>query len=82
MVVRFSPKILGLNAENFETISGSPGKCSRIGFDPETNVFMFCFVFWCLGLFTAYNKDSVMNGTKMVHCREGLRGALFSRSEI
>ena len=36
----------------------------RFGFDPETDVFEFCCVFW-------YHNDSMTNGTKMVHSREG-----------
>ena len=50
--MRFSPKILGLIVGMFRIVSGSSGKCSRIGFDPGTNVFGFCCVFWCLRLFT------------------------------
>ena len=39
----------------------------RFGFDPETDVFGFCCVFW-------YQCDSVTNGTKkMVHGREGTK---------
>ena len=29
----------------FRTISGNPGLCLRIGFDPRTDVFEFCCVF-------------------------------------
>ena len=36
----------------------------RFGFDPETDVFGFCYVLW-------YHSDSVTNGTKMVRSREG-----------
>ena len=38
----------------------------RFGFDPRTDVFGFCSVFW-------YHNDSVTNGTKMVHNREGTK---------
>ena len=44
MAVRFSPKILGLNVGMFRLFLGNPGLCLEIGFDPETNVFRFCFV--------------------------------------
>ena len=43
--MQFSPKILGLNVERFETVSSSPGLCLRIGFDSGTDVFVLCGVF-------------------------------------
>ena len=44
----------------------------RFGFDPETNVFGFCFVFW-------YHCNLLMNGTKIKWFMvvKGPRGALF-----
>ena len=47
----FNPKILGLNVGMFRLISGSPGLCLEIGFDPETDVFGFCCVFGVWGSF-------------------------------
>ena len=38
----------------------------RSGFDPGTDVFRFYCVFW-------YHSDSVTNGIKMVHGREGTK---------
>ena len=49
--MRISPKILGLNVGMFGTVSGSPRLCLRIGFDPRTDVFGFCCVFWCFWMF-------------------------------
>ena len=43
----------------------------RFGFDPRTDVFEFCYVFW-------YHSNLVMNGTrKWFIAVKGLRGALF-----
>ena len=47
----FSPKILGLKVEMLGLFSGSLGLCLKIGFGARTDVFEFCCVFWCLGLF-------------------------------
>ena len=38
----------------------------RFGFDPGTDVFGFCCVFW-------YHCNLLMNGKKMVHGREGTK---------
>ena len=45
------PKILGLNVGMFGTVSDNPRLCLRIGFDSGTDVFGFCCVLWCFGLF-------------------------------
>ena len=76
------PRFWDLMLEMFGTIFGQSRTVFKIGFGPENDVFGFCCVFWCLWLFKARNRDSMMNGTRMVHCREGSRGALFSGSEI
>ena len=53
--------------KNFWTGSGQFQTLLRFGFDPGTNVFGFCYVFW-------YHSDSVTNRTKkMVHDREGTK---------
>ena len=51
MVVRFSPKILGLNVGMFGLFSGNPRLCLEIGFDPRTDVFGFFCVFGVWGYF-------------------------------
>ena len=51
MAVRFSPKILALNVVMFETIFCQSRTMFEIGFGLRTDVFGFCCVFWCLGLF-------------------------------
>ena len=33
--------------------SDSLGLCLKNGFGPKTDVFLFCCVFWCFGLFLA-----------------------------
>ena len=43
--------------EIFGTSSGQSRTLLRFGFDLETNVFEFCFVFW-------YHNNSVTNVTK------------------
>ena len=48
----------------FGTIFGQSWTVLRFGFDPRTDVFEFCDMFW-------YPNNSVMN-------RKGPRGALFS----
>ena len=49
--------------KNFRTIFGHSSTVLRFGFDPRTDVFGFCGVFW-------YPNNSVTN-------REGTIGALF-----
>ena len=51
--MRFSPKNLGFNVGMFGTIFGQSGTMFEIGFGPGTDVFGFCYVVWCLGLFFA-----------------------------
>ena len=48
-----SPKILGLDVGMFGTIFGQSRTMFEIGFGPGTDVFGFCCVVWCLGLFFA-----------------------------
>ena len=45
MAVHFSTKKLGLNIGQFRNAFSSLGHCLSIGFDPETGVFEFCYVF-------------------------------------
>ena len=51
MVVKFSPKILGLSVGIFWTVFDSLGLWLRFGFDPGTDVFRFCCVFGVWGYF-------------------------------
>ena len=55
--MKFGPKILGLSVEIFGTGFGQSRTMLRFGFDPGTDVFGFCCVFW-------YHSVSVTNGTK------------------
>ena len=62
----------------FGTIFGQPRTALRFGFDPETDVFGFCCVFW-------YHCNLLMNETKKkkVHGREGTkRGLVLYGSKI
>ena len=59
--MQFSSKILGLNVGMFGTVSANPGLCLRIGFDPGTNVFEFCCVFWWLRLFLSQSGSGKVN---------------------
>ena len=59
-------KFLGLVTDSSELF--------EFGFDPKTDVFGFCWVFWC-------HSDSLMNGTKkMVHDSEGTERCLIFMS--
>ena len=41
--------------------SDSLGLCLKIGFGPGTDVFWFCCVFWCFGLFLAQAGSGKMD---------------------
>ena len=51
--MRFSPKILGLNVGMFGTMFRQSRTVFEIGFGLEIDVFGYCCVFGCLGLFLA-----------------------------
>ena len=55
--------------EIFGTSFGQSRTLLRFGFDPGTDVFGFCCVFW-------YHSNLVTNGTKMIHGRDGTKRCL------
>ena len=62
--------------ENFGTGSRQSRTVLSLGFDPGTDVFGFCCVFW-------YHCDSVTNGTKKWFIVvKGSRGVLFLWAKI
>ena len=54
----------------FGTVFGSSRTLLMFGFDPETDVFRFCCVFW-------YHNNLLMNTKKWFIAVKGPRGALF-----